>query len=51
MIHDAQSRAAQEALERKLIEGLESGAPVDATPEYWDKKRRELIARNARKKA
>ncbi len=51
LIHDAQSRTAKEALERKLIEGLKSGAPVDVTPEYWDKKRRELIARNTRKKA
>ena len=51
LIHEAQTRAAREALELKLIEGLESGEPLEITPEYWEKKRRELIARHARKKA
>ena len=50
LIHDAQKRAEQEDLERRLIEGLESGDPIEITPEYWEKKRRELVERHSRKK-
>lgn len=49
LIHEAQKRTAQEELERKLIEGLDSGEPMGATPEYWEKKRRELVERHTRK--
>ena len=48
LIHQAQRRAEQEELERKLIEGLESGPPVEVGPEYWERKRRELIERHSR---
>lgn len=51
LIHEAQRRAAQEDLERKLLAGLDSGEPIQITPEYWEKKRRELVERHARKKA
>jgi antitoxin ParD1/3/4 len=51
LIHDAEKRAEQEELERKLIEGLESGEPIDITPEYWERKRRELVARHSGKKS
>lgn len=51
LIHEAQKRAVQENLERQLIAGLDSGDPIEITPEYWEKKRRELVARLARKKA
>jgi antitoxin ParD1/3/4 len=51
LIHEAQKRTQQDDLERKLIAGLESGDPIEITPEYWDKKRRELVERHARKKA
>jgi antitoxin ParD1/3/4 len=50
LIHDAQRRAAQEDLERKLLEGLDSGAAIPITPEYWEAKRRELRERVQRKK-
>ena len=50
LIHDAQQRAEQEELERKLIEGLESGDLTDLTPEYWEKKRRQLVKRHSKKK-
>jgi hypothetical protein len=33
-----------------LIEGLESGRPIEITPEYWETKRRELIERHRRRK-
>jgi antitoxin ParD1/3/4 len=29
-------RQADEELEAKLIEGLESGPPVEVTPEFWE---------------
>lgn len=51
LIHEAQKRTQQDELERKLIAGLESGDPIEITPEYWEKKRRDLIERHARKKA
>lgn len=50
LIYDAQRRAVQDDLERKLIAGLESGEPVVVTPEYWEKKRRELVERHSRKR-
>jgi len=49
LIHEAQKRASQEDLERKLIAGLDSGAPLEIAPEYWEKKRRELVERHTRK--
>ena len=48
LIHDAQRRSEQEELERKLLEGMESGAPIEVTPEYWEKKKRQLRARRSR---
>jgi antitoxin ParD1/3/4 len=42
LIHDAQRKAAQEELERKLLEGLENGRPLDVTPEYLEERRRRL---------
>lgn len=51
LIHDAQKRTAQEDLERKLLAGLDSGKPIAVTAKYWAKKRRDLVARHARKKS
>jgi antitoxin ParD1/3/4 len=51
LIHEAQQRAGQEELDRQLLVGLESGAPIDVTPEEWEKKRRELLKRHRRKRA
>jgi antitoxin ParD1/3/4 len=45
LIHDAQKRASHEELERKILQGLDSGDAIDITPEYWEKKRRELAER------
>ena len=50
LIHEAQKRVAQEDLERRLIAGLDRGDPLEITPEYWEKKRRDLVERHARKK-
>jgi len=48
LIHDAQRRATQEELERKLIAGLESGEALAVSPEYWEQKRRELAKRHSK---
>lgn len=38
-------RIAQERLERLLLEGSESGDPIQLTPEFWERKKQELITR------
>ena len=45
LIHEAQRRADLEDLERKLIDGLESGAPIEVTTELLAEKRAQLRAR------
>jgi len=49
LIREDQRRAEQEKLEALLIQGLESGEPVEVTPEFWERKRKELVARHSRK--
>ncbi len=46
LIHDAQRRMAREELERKLLEGLESGKAIEVTPEYLEKKRARLRSKH-----
>ncbi len=50
LIREDQRRAEQERLEALLMEGLESGEPVEVTPEFWERKRQDLLARHSRKK-
>ena len=45
LIRSDQSRAAERRLEELLLEGLNSGEPIEVTPEFWEKKRRDLVAR------
>ena len=47
LIRDARKRAAQERLEALLLEGLDSGEPIDVTPEFWNERREELARRVA----
>jgi antitoxin ParD1/3/4 len=49
LIREGQRRAEQEKLEALLVQGLESGEPVEITPEFWDRKRKELLARHSPK--
>jgi antitoxin ParD1/3/4 len=35
LIRDDQKRKAHERLEALLLEGLDSGDPIEATPEFW----------------
>jgi antitoxin ParD1/3/4 len=43
-------RARKERLENLLLEGLESGDGAEVSPEYWEKRRRELNARLAQRR-
>jgi len=46
LIRDDQKRRAEEKLEMLLLEGLQSGEPIEITPEHWERKRAQLIARH-----
>ena len=35
----------REEIDRKLLEALDSGEPVEATPEFWEERRRVLAER------
>jgi antitoxin ParD1/3/4 len=43
LVRADQKRAAQERLEALLLEGIESGPPIEATPEYWAEKKARLL--------
>lgn len=47
LIREDQKRRAQERLDLLLLEGLESGEPVDVTEDYKEQKRADLIKRLA----
>jgi len=52
LVREDQKQKAQERLEALLLEGLESGKPIDMADEEWDEIRREGLARlKARKSA
>src|SRR4030095_11922858 len=46
LLREDQKRRAEERLEALLLEGLNSGKPIAVTPEYWEKKRQQLIKRH-----
>ncbi len=45
LIQEAQRRE-QEQLEMLLLEGLDSGPGIEVTPEYWQRKRAQLLERH-----
>lgn len=49
LIREDQKRRAEEKLEALLIEGLNSGEPVETTPEYWERKRVQLVDRHGQR--
>lgn len=49
LVRDDQKRKNQERLEALLLEGLDSGEPIEVTHEWLEKKRQELRARHAKK--
>jgi antitoxin ParD1/3/4 len=46
LIREDEKRRTQERLEKLLLEGLESGEPIEITADYWQKKRAALIAKH-----
>lgn len=49
LLRQDQTRRAELKLESLLLEGLNSGQPIEVTPEYWEKKRLQLTERYAKK--
>ncbi len=45
LVRRDQRARAESRLEEMLLEGLESGDGIEITPEYWERKRKELIER------
>ena len=46
LLRQDQRRRVEEQLEARLLEGINSGAPIEITPEYWEKKRRAIMERH-----
>jgi antitoxin ParD1/3/4 len=49
LVRRDQRQRAEEKLEALLLEGLQSGEPIEITAEYWETKRLQLIDRHAQK--
>ncbi len=49
LVREDQQRKAQARLEALLLEGINSGEPIEATPEYWERKRSQLSQRHSEK--
>ena len=45
VVEDAVSEPYDEHLEKLLLEGLDSGPPLEVTPEYWQQLRADLAAK------
>lgn len=50
LIREDRMRAAEEKLEALLLEGLDSGDPIEVTPEFWKELRAELRERHRKAK-
>ena len=51
LVRQDQKQRAEQKLEALLLEGLNSGEPIEITPEYWERKRRQLVERHSKKTA
>ena len=45
LIRDARKAAARQRLEALLLEGINSGDPVEVTPEFWHDVRQQALAK------
>jgi antitoxin ParD1/3/4 len=45
LIREDQERKVRERIEAKLLEALDSGDPIEVTPEFWEARRQELKSR------
>ena len=50
LLRQDQNRRAEQKLETLLLEGLNSGEPIEISPEYWESKRRQVVERHAARK-
>ncbi len=48
LIRADQKQRLEERIDSLLLEGLNSGAPIEVTPEYWEAKKRKLAERLAK---
>jgi antitoxin ParD1/3/4 len=51
LIREDEKRTAEEKLEALLLKGINSGDPIEITPEYWEVKRQQLIKRHQQRKS
>jgi len=49
LLRQDQNRRAGQKLEALLLEGLNSGEPIEISPEYWESKRKQLVDRHSLK--
>lgn len=49
LIREDQKRRAKERLDTLLLEGLDSGDPLPATPAFWDELKQEALAKLGKK--
>ncbi len=49
LLRQDQKQRAEQKLEALLLEGLNSGDPIEITPEYWERKRAQLVERHKKK--
>jgi antitoxin ParD1/3/4 len=45
LLRQDQRRSAEERLETLLLEGLDSGEPVEVTPQYWEDMKQRVAAK------
>jgi antitoxin ParD1/3/4 len=45
LIREDEKRTAEEKLKGLLLAGLNSGDPIEIAPEYWQRKRQQLVER------
>ena len=50
LLREEQKRQIREEVDANLLAALDSGKPIEVTPEFWEERRRELENRINRKK-
>lgn len=50
LIRADQKRRLEERIDGLLLEGLNSGKPIEVTPEYWEKKKKRLTEKLSKTK-
>ncbi len=48
LLREEQKRQLRAEIDATLIASIESGEPIEITPEYWEQKRRRLLERGAK---